>query len=85
MKLLMIAGFALAAGTTSAFAQDAEVMEACEAYKAEYESNTDCACLAEQAAADEATKADIMAIQTPDDVETASDAAMAAVGACQMS
>lgn len=60
----------------------AELEEACLAYQAEYGGESDCTCLAEKVAGDEDLLAEIADIQTPEDLEAASEEFLAAVEEC---
>ena len=71
---------AAAAALTVQTADDYEA--ACKAYQAENGGTTDCRCLAEKVAADDALRAEIATLTKPEDLEGASDAMKKAIADC---
>lgn len=80
MKKVLLAGLFAMSSVAPAFAGD--VQAHCEAYQAEHGGEADCSCIAEKAAGDDALTAEILAISTPADLESAGEDATALAQSC---
>lgn len=79
MKKMMMAGLFFAATTVTASANELE--KACEAYIAENGGDVSgCSCLAENA--DDGVTAELLAAESQDDIDAASDATKAVLAIC---
>lgn len=81
--LLAAGSFAVMFAAPAFAGDDADVQNACEEYAAANNGDASgCECLAELANGDADLTAQILAIQSPDDLDNASDSVKEAVGTC---